>query len=116
MVFNPQAMQQSQPGVAMQPVMGPGQGPGGQGPGGQVQAVAMGAFPKFGAQAIPMMMPAGQFPPQGMQGVQGMPGFVPQGPGGQQPPGGQGQMMPQQMFHRGMGGGPGQHQMPSDYG
>jgi len=77
---------------------------------GNVGMTGMGAMPKFGAQVVPMMVPAGQFPqgfmPQGMQGgnMQGMP----QMGDGMMPQQMQNQMMQQGQMqgcgYRGMGG------------
>lgn len=100
----PQAGQQPQPGpMVFQQGMGQ---PGLQMPTGGGQGT-MGAMPKFG-QMVPVMLPAGQFGPQG---------FVPQ-QGQMMPPGQmmqQGQMMQPGAFHMQRGGqmggpGPG-HQM-----
>lgn len=78
---------------------------------GNVGMTGMGAMPKFGAQVVPMMVPAGQFPqgfmPQGMQGGT-MQGMQPQMGDGSMMPQMQNQMMQQGPMqgcgYRGMGG------------
>lgn len=116
MVFNQQGMINPSQGMAMPAGIVAAQG--GQNP--------QGVFvPKFGAQVVPMVIPAGAYNPQG---------FVPQGavqgqgqPGGPQPgpqAGGpqQGQMMQPQgqmmqtPYQRHMGGGGPPHQMPGHEG
>lgn len=108
----PQQPQQPQPGMQFgQQAMGQGN-PQMGGPN-QGNMAMNAAAPKFPAQAVPVMMPSGQYPPQGFipqQGAQGQPGSGgPQGAGGPQ----QGQVMQPQMYMPGMkGGGPHQMQGP----